>query len=57
MPDPNRFLHGPFALVEEEITAFDMPVTGLRAQPDPVPHGISVSTGFIMGVNDMAGPA
>jgi len=57
MPDPNRFLHGPFALVEEEITAFDLPVTGLRAQPDPVPHGISVSTGFIVGVNDMAGPA
>ena len=28
MPDPNRFLHGPFAPVEEEITAFDLPVTG-----------------------------
>ena len=28
MPDQNRFLHGPFAPVEEEITAFDLPVTG-----------------------------
>ena len=29
MPDQSRFLHGPFAPVEEEITAFDLPVTGL----------------------------
>jgi carotenoid cleavage dioxygenase-like enzyme len=28
MPDPNRFAQGPFAPVEEEITAFDLPVTG-----------------------------
>ncbi len=28
MPDPNRFLQGPFAPVQEEITAFDLPVTG-----------------------------
>ena len=28
MPDPNRFLQGPFAPVEEELTAFDLPVTG-----------------------------
>ena len=28
MPDPNRFLQGPFAPVEEEVTAFDLPVTG-----------------------------
>src|SRR5271157_2002549 len=28
MPDSNRFLQGPFAPVEEEITAFDLPVTG-----------------------------
>src|SRR3974390_2193612 len=28
MPDPNRFLRGPFAPVEEEITAFGLPVTG-----------------------------
>src|ERR1700739_181834 len=46
MPDPNRFLHGPFAPVEEEITAFDLPVTGalpaalngryLRNGPNPL---------------------
>ena len=28
MPDLNRFQQGPFAPVEEEITAFDLPVTG-----------------------------
>jgi carotenoid cleavage dioxygenase-like enzyme len=28
MRDPNRFLRGSFAPVEEEITAFDLPVTG-----------------------------
>ena len=46
MPDPNRFLHGPFAPVEEELTAFDLPVTGnlpaglngryLRNGPNPL---------------------
>ncbi len=46
MPDPNRFLRGPFAPVEEEITAFDLPVTGslpvglngryLRNGPNPL---------------------
>ena len=46
MPDQNRFLHGPFAPVEEEITAFDLPVTGsvpaelsgryLRNGPNPL---------------------
>jgi carotenoid cleavage dioxygenase-like enzyme len=46
MPDPNRFLQGPFAPVEEEITAFDLPVTGtlpaglngryLRNGPNPL---------------------
>ena len=46
MPDPNRFLQGPFAPVEEEITAFDLPVTGslpaelngryLRNGPNPM---------------------
>jgi carotenoid cleavage dioxygenase len=46
MPDPNRFLHGPFAPAEEEITAFDLPVTGtlpaglngryLRNGPNPL---------------------
>jgi len=33
--DQNRFLQGPFAPVEEEITAFDLPVTGL------VPAGLN----------------
>ena len=28
MPDQNRFLQGPFAPVAEELTAFDLPVTG-----------------------------
>jgi len=28
MPSPNRFLQGSFAPVSEEITAFDLPVTG-----------------------------
>ena len=46
MPDPNRFMQGPFAPVEEEITAFDLPVTGtlpaalngryLRNGPNPL---------------------
>ena len=46
MPDPNRFLQGPFAPVQEEITAFDLPVTGtlpaglngryLRNGPNPL---------------------
>ena len=46
MPDQNRFLRGPFAPVEEEITAFDLPVTGrlpaelsgryLRNGPNPL---------------------
>src|ERR1700752_2429916 len=46
MPDPNRFLHGPFAPAQEEITAFDLPVTGslpagltgsyLRQWPNPL---------------------
>jgi carotenoid cleavage dioxygenase-like enzyme len=46
MPDPNRFLRGPFAPVTEEITAFDLPVTGslpvglngryLRNGPNPL---------------------
>jgi carotenoid cleavage dioxygenase-like enzyme len=46
MPDPNRFLRGPFAPVEEEITAFGLPVTGslpaglngryLRNGPNPL---------------------
>ncbi|MGC1755761.1 MAG: carotenoid oxygenase family protein [Trebonia sp.] len=46
MPDPNRFTQGPFAPVEEEITAFDLPVTGalpaalngryLRNGPNPL---------------------
>jgi carotenoid cleavage dioxygenase len=46
MPDPNRFLRGPFAPVAEEITAFDLPVTGglpaglngryLRNGPNPL---------------------
>jgi carotenoid cleavage dioxygenase-like enzyme len=46
MPDQNRFLQGPFAPVEEEITAFDLPVTGalpaalngryLRNGPNPL---------------------
>jgi carotenoid cleavage dioxygenase-like enzyme len=46
MPDPNRFLQGPFAPVEEEITAFGLPVTGtlpaelngcyLRNGPNPL---------------------
>ena len=46
MSDPNRFLRGPFAPVEEEITAFDLPVTGrlpaglngryLRNGPNPL---------------------
>ncbi len=46
MPDPNRFLQGPFAPVEEEMTAFDLPVTGalpaalngryLRNGPNPL---------------------
>ena len=46
MPDPNRFQQGPFAPVEEEITAFDLPVTGalpaalngryLRNGPNPL---------------------
>ena len=35
MPDQSRFLQGPFAPVEEEITAFDLPVTG------GVPAGLS----------------
>ena len=35
MPDQNRFLHGPFAPVEEELTVFDLPVTG------SVPGGLS----------------
>jgi carotenoid cleavage dioxygenase-like enzyme len=35
MPDQNRFLHGPFAPVEEELTVFDLPVTGR------VPAGLS----------------
>ena len=46
MPDPNRFLQGPFAPVTEETTAFDLPVTGslpaelngryLRNGPNPL---------------------
>ena len=46
MADQNRFLHGPFAPVEDEITAFDLPVTGtvpaelsgryLRNGPNPL---------------------
>ncbi|MGO9779496.1 MAG: carotenoid oxygenase family protein [Streptosporangiaceae bacterium] len=46
MPDPNRFLRGSFAPVLEEITAFDLPVTGrlpaglngryLRNGPNPL---------------------
>ena len=46
MLDPNRFLQGPFAPVEEEITAFGLPVTGslpaglngryLRNGPNPL---------------------
>ena len=46
MPDPNRFLQGPFAPVAEETTAFDLPVTGslppelngryLRNGPNPL---------------------
>ncbi|HEX2744643.1 MAG TPA: carotenoid oxygenase family protein [Streptosporangiaceae bacterium] len=46
MPDQNRFLHGPFAPVEEELTVFDLPVTGrmpaglsgryLRNGPNPL---------------------
>jgi carotenoid cleavage dioxygenase-like enzyme len=46
MPDPNRFLQGPFAPVQKEITAFDLPVTGslpaqlngryLRNGPNPL---------------------
>ncbi len=46
MPDMNRFLDGPFAPVTEEITAFDLPVTGqvppsldgryLRNGPNPM---------------------
>ena len=46
MPDQNRFLHGPFAPVEDEITVFDLPVTGsvpaelsgryLRNGPNPL---------------------
>ena len=28
MPARNRFLEGPFAPVTEEVTAFDLPVTG-----------------------------
>jgi hypothetical protein len=35
MPDQNRFLHGPFTPVEEELTVFDLPVTGR------VPAGLS----------------
>ncbi len=35
MPDQSRFLQGPFAPVEEEITVFDLPVTG------SVPAGLS----------------
>ena len=35
MPDQSRFLQGPFAPVEEEVTAFDLPVTG------GVPAGLS----------------
>jgi carotenoid cleavage dioxygenase-like enzyme len=35
MPDQNRFLHGRFAPVEEELTVFDLPVTG------SVPAGLS----------------
>ena len=46
MPAHNRFLEGPFAPVTEEITAFDLPVTGrlpaelsgryLRNGPNPL---------------------
>ena len=46
MPDMKRFLEGPFAPVTEEITAFDLPVTGqvpasldgryLRNGPNPL---------------------
>ena len=46
MPDLNRFLQGPFAPADEEITAFDLPVTGslpaelsgryLRNGPNPL---------------------
>ena len=46
MPEPNRFLQGSFAPVEEEITAFGLPVTGslpaglngryLRNGPNPL---------------------
>jgi carotenoid cleavage dioxygenase-like enzyme len=46
MPDQNRFLHGPFAPVAEEITEFDLPVSGtlpaglngryLRNGPNPL---------------------
>ncbi len=46
MPDPNRFLQGPFAPVQKEITGFDLPVTGslpaqlngryLRNGPNPM---------------------
>ncbi len=35
VPDQNRFLHGPFTPVEDEITVFDLPVTG------SVPTGLS----------------
>jgi len=31
MPAHDRFLEGPFAPVTEEITAFDLPVTGRLA--------------------------
>ena len=46
MPDDHRFLKGPFAPVSEEVTAFDLPVTGrlpaelsgryLRNGPNPL---------------------
>ena len=59
MPDPNRFLQGPFAPVEEEITAFDLPVTGaLPAAPErplpaqraePAGPGRSRPTGSVKG--------
>lgn len=45
-PSKTRFLHGPYAPVEQEITAFDLPVTGtlprelsgcyLRNGPNPM---------------------
>ncbi len=35
MPDQSRFLQGPFAPVEDEVTALDLPVTG------SVPAGLS----------------